>query len=174
MPFEKLGINSMVVAKYLGLALTILSFPVMFAWGPVSQRRPIQIEDALTPLLTCSSAGLAYWSVGGLEGGALLFGIAMFGALLFSELTRWRAIGLGIVGALVVLTRPEACIYIALGVLIRAGDTLRAQRRIDRHSSCTGGVDTSRCHVLHFSTYVFWRRVPEYLLCEEKLANRCI
>jgi len=114
---QRLHINPIDAAKPLGMLLSAGALPLLMLWGPVSQRRKIQLEDAIAPVLTCTNATFVYWALGGLENGILVFLIAAFGVLIWLERTRRVAVVLGITGAVLALTRPEAPLYVAIVAL---------------------------------------------------------
>ena len=125
---ERLGINSMAPAKYAGLVFTTLALPLVSLWGPVSQRRRIRLEDAAAPLVASTNGSLAYWALGGLESGFLVFLLSLLGLLLFAPRSRRIAIALGLTAAAVTLTRPEGALYAGALALPAVIETLVASR----------------------------------------------
>jgi hypothetical protein len=98
-------------ARLLGIALGALSLPFFALWGPASEGRKLQLQDAVAPVLAASCPNFAYWVASGMETGLLALVSALSGGLLFRQLRLGSGATCGLVLALICLTRPEGLLY---------------------------------------------------------------
>ncbi|HEX5656220.1 MAG TPA: hypothetical protein VFX59_03455 [Polyangiales bacterium] len=123
---EWLGGDSLTWLRPLGLWFAAAGLVLIALWGPIAERRALQLEDALAPLLAAAHPSFVHWVQGGLEMSLQVFAIGAVGVFALGEHDRWRANLLGASAALLILTRPEAPIYAVaaglgwLGMLIVA------------------------------------------------------
>lgn len=152
---EALHVNAIEPAKTIGMLLSAGALPLLMLWGPVSQKRAIQVEDALGPLLASTNGTFAYWALGGLENGILVFFIALFGVLVWLDRTRAVAVALGLSGAALALTRPEAPLYVAaIGIPSLIDLRWRARPRLTRNDFVAVAA-----LLIPIAIYALWRRV---------------
>jgi hypothetical protein len=113
-----LSANVLATSRWLGLALAVASLPLFAAWRSRAVKDRFVMTDAIGPVLTAANPSFVHWTIGGLETGLHVFGLALAGWLLFGKRARGRRIGLGLCVAMVALTRPESMLHVVvLGVV---------------------------------------------------------
>ena len=110
---ELFHVDSMLWIRPLGILFGTLALPLVMLWGPIAERRRLQLEDSVAPLVACAHSAYGHWIQGGLETGLLVFAITLLGVFALGRQTERRAALLGASAALVVLTRPEGALYAA-------------------------------------------------------------
>jgi hypothetical protein len=126
---ELFGGDSLGWLRPLGVALAGASLVLVALWGPVAERRALQLEDALPVLIAAAHTSFVHWVQGGLEMSLQIFALAALAALALGPHDRWRASLFGASGALLVLTRPEAPLYAAAASLGWVGMLIVTRRR---------------------------------------------
>ncbi|MEY4511572.1 MAG: hypothetical protein RLZZ450_3694 [Pseudomonadota bacterium] len=110
---EVFDIDSLAWVRWLGTAFGALALLFVTYWGPAAERRKLQLEDSIAPLVACAHSSLGHWVQGGLETGLQIFGIGLLAFVALGPQTRRTAVLFGASTALVTLTRPEAPLYAA-------------------------------------------------------------
>lgn len=126
---EFFGGDSLGWLRPLGLAFGGAALVLLALWGPVAERRPLQLQDALAPLVGAAHPSFVHWVQGGLETSLEVFAIAALGLVGLGTHDRWRANLFGAAGALLILTRPEGPLHAAAAGLGWIGMMLVERRR---------------------------------------------
>ncbi|MFL5353513.1 hypothetical protein [Archangium sp.] len=111
----------------LGLLLGLLALPAFALWGPLSEDRPLRVEDALAPWVAALNPSYVYWIASGMETGLQAFLLGLCGALLLRGLRTGTGAGVGCALGLLCLTRPEGVLYTAA-----AGGLWLVHRAVER------------------------------------------
>lgn len=131
---EAFDIDSLTWVRPLGTMFGALALFFFTYWGPAAERRKLQLEDSIAPLVACAHSSLGHWVQGGLETGLQVFSIGLLAFAALGPQTRRNAVLFGASTALVTLTRPEAPLYAAAagsGWLLNMWVDRRRPGRID-------------------------------------------
>ncbi|MCC6524982.1 MAG: hypothetical protein IT373_20160, partial [Polyangiaceae bacterium] len=169
--------DPVVTPKVLGALAVLGAFALV---GHTLRRRTGSLwPGVVVTTLFALSPPLVIWSVSGLENGLLLLLVAAFFALAALRPPHWQA-GAGLCAALLAMTRPDALVFAAAGLLLSVGDAVAARRTARAGAASVGRfVGTFVLFALPFFAFrlaVFHRPWPhtyyakrEFLSAAERL-----